>query len=186
MSAPREPRRRLFFALWPTAAMQESLLAAASAATGSLASGRPVPRENLHQTVAFLGSVPESSLAKVEAIARSFPRPPALGAPLALTFDRLEYWARAELLCAAAHPSPSAAGALAEALKQALLAAGFAPDLKPFRPHVTLARQVKRRPRECALAEVTWTFSEFALVESRSGPAGSLYSVVASWPLDEG
>lgn len=183
MSLAQEARRRLFFALWPSAPMQAALAAAARPTIDSLRSGRPVPRENLHLTLAFLGSVPESSVEVLEDAARRLDRTSAL----TVTFDALEYWARAEILCAAARSTPEAA-AFAEALKQALLAKGFAPDLKPFRPHVTLARQVQRRPSERTLAPVSWTFSEFALIESRSSPEGSLYSVVASWPLyrDEG
>jgi RNA 2',3'-cyclic 3'-phosphodiesterase len=183
MSPRSEPHQRLFFALWPSAAMQEALAAAAGATVDSLRSGRPVPKGNLHQTLAFLGSVPQTSLEMLESIARSFPRPPG---DVVLTFDAIEYWGRAEILCAASRNAPREAGALAEALKQALLARGFTPDLKPFRPHVTLARKVRHRPLECRLAEVTWTLSDFALIESRSTPEGSLYSVVASWPLDMG
>ncbi|HTW39181.1 MAG TPA: RNA 2',3'-cyclic phosphodiesterase [Steroidobacteraceae bacterium] len=184
MSLPKEARRRLFFALWPSAAMQEALASAARRTIESLRSGRPVPRGNLHLTLAFLGSVPESSVEVLEDAARRLDRAGAV----TITFDAIEYWARAEILCAAARSAPQVAAAFAQTLKQALLSNGFAPDLKPFRPHVTLARQVRQRPSECALAQVSWTFGEFALMESRSSPEGSLYSVVASWPLygDEG
>ncbi len=183
MSGAKEPRRRLFFALWPKAAMQAALLAAASRTLESLRSGRPVPSENLHLTLAFLGSVPESSMPVLEETARQVH--PASALALTLTFDAIEYWGRAQILCAAAHPPKEAneAASLAEMLKQALLESGFTPDLKPFRPHVTLARQVRHRPLERTLPEVTWTFNDFALIESRTMPAGSLYSIVASWAL---
>ena len=179
MSAP-EHRRRVFFALWPTAAMQEALVAAASKMLGTLSSGRPVPRENLHLTLAFVGSVPDSSLPALQEIAHAVS---GTGSRVELSFDAIEYWRRSEILCAAANHAPSEAAAFAEALKQALLSGRFAPDLKPFRAHVTLARQVKRRPAERTLARVTWSFSDFALIDSRSSPAGSIYSRLASWPL---
>jgi RNA 2',3'-cyclic 3'-phosphodiesterase len=181
MSAP-EHRRRVFFALWPTAAMQAALVAAASQTLDTLASGRPVPRENLHLTLAFIGSVPDSSLPALQDIAQAMTAARA-GPTVELSLDVIEYWRRSEILCAAANHAPSEAAAFAEALKQALLSGSFAPDLKPFRAHVTLARQVKHRPAERTLAAVTWSFSDFALIESRSSPAGSLYSRLASWPL---
>jgi RNA 2',3'-cyclic 3'-phosphodiesterase len=188
MSASPERMRRLFFALWPTAAMQEALILAAERTLRSLRSGRPVLRENLHLTLAFIGSVPDSALRALEDIASHVSPPGAVAASRAravveMSFDSVEYWPRSEILCAAASHAPSEAAAFAEALKQGLSSGSFAPDLKPFRAHVTLARQVKRRPAERTLTAVTWTFSDFALIESRSTPAGSLYSVVATWPL---
>jgi RNA 2',3'-cyclic 3'-phosphodiesterase len=185
MSGAAERRVRLFFALWPSAAMQVELAAAAGPALGALRSGRPVPRENLHQTLAFLGSVPESALQILEQTAGATSQAPPAAA-IEVTFDALEYWRRAQIVCAAARLAPHAASAFAEALKEKLTSHGFAPDLKPFRPHVTLARQVKHLPEERTLPEVRWTFRDFALVESRSSPGGSLYSVRASWPLYSG
>jgi RNA 2',3'-cyclic 3'-phosphodiesterase len=183
MRAPAERRLRLFFALWPSASMQAELAAAARAVIGALRSGRPVPPENLHLTLAFLGSVPESALQRLE---ESVAGSASAAVAVEVTFDALEYWPRAEIVCAAANAMPREAAAFAEALKQKLTSRGFAPDLKPFRPHVTLARQVRHRPLERTLAEVRWTFRDFALVESRSSPGGSLYSVRTSWPLYSG
>ncbi len=160
--------------------MQEALVAAASKVLATLSSGRSVPRENLHLTLAFVGSVPHSSLPALQEIARAAS---GAGTRVEVSFDAIEYWRRSEILCAAANHAPGEAGAFAEALKQALVRGSFAPDLKPFRAHVTLARQVKHGPGERTLAQVTWRFSDFALVESRSSPGGSLYSPLASWPL---
>jgi RNA 2',3'-cyclic 3'-phosphodiesterase len=185
MSGAAERRVRLFFALWPSAAMQVELAAAASPAIGALRSGRPVPRENLHLTLAFLGSVPQSALQTLDEIARAASEPSTVVA-VEVTFDVLEYWRRAQIVCAAARSAPHAASAFTAALKQKLTGQGFAPDLKPFRPHVTLARQVRHEPLALPLAEVRWTFRDFALVESRSRPGGSLYSVRACWPLYSG
>jgi len=191
MKAPAERRLRLFFALWPSAAMQAQLATAAGATLLALRSGRPVPCEHLHLTLAFLGSVPESALQRLANVAAN--RAPAPVAPqgaiesaIEVAFDRLEYWPRAEIVCAGASVVPRAAQAFAEALKQSLTSAGFAPDLKPFRPHVTLARQVRHRPLAQTLTEVRWRFRDFALVESRSSPGGSLYSVRNSWALYSG
>lgn len=219
---------RLFLALWPTAAMQSELADAARAVMESARGGREIPRESLHLTLAFLGSVPEASLPTLRKLASATPSKlaadarrvgdglPAGGASrtgdalragggrraddgpraddarraagtapssLDVTLDAIDYWPRSQLLCAMASRTPGGAAQLAEALRQSLVAAGFSPDLKPFRAHVTLARQVRARPAARGMSPVKWTFDDFALIESRTGPAGSLYSVLERWPL---
>ncbi len=208
--------RRLFFAFWPTAAMQSDLAAAARAQMESMLGGRLVPRENLHLTLAFLGSVPETSVPALRELAgklgaklagelageltRGAPSMPAGDAPqparsvphriemartIEVTLDTIDYWPRAQILCAAGSGGPTGAAGFAEHLKASLSSAGFTPDLKPFRLHVTLARQVRGCPSDPRMTSVRWAFSDFALVESHTHPSGSLYSVLESWPLFE-
>lgn len=181
---PTEPTRRLFFALWPDEAMQQELAHAARKIVRA-SGGRPVPARNLHVTLAFLGSVAESRLPVVRAVAARVAAgiAPSAGS-VSLTLDRVQHWARPRILCATTEVEPVAAAALAQALKLQLAGAGLTPDLRPFRAHVTLARKVNRYSRELSLPPVTWTFGSFSLVDSRTDPEGSLYSVLDSWPLD--
>jgi RNA 2',3'-cyclic 3'-phosphodiesterase len=141
--------------------------------------GRPVPVANLHVTVAFLGSVAERRLGELAAIARGA----VPGGSLELAFDRLEYWRAAQLLCALPTEVPAAIAALSRGLQDALAASGFAPDLKPFRPHVTVVRKVPRPGPSEKIDPVAWSFKELALIESRTLAAGALYSVVESHSL---
>ncbi len=172
--------RRLFFALWPDQPMRKALSTAVHETMTAVRAGRPVPVENLHVTLAFLGGVPEASMAALVEVARDL----SLRAqPVIVTLDRIDYWRRAQILCAAASREPAGAAAIAEGLKSALSAGGFRPDLKPFRAHVTLARQVRRAPPAAGMPAVTWSFEEFVLIESRTLPEGSSYSVVESWTL---
>ena len=186
--APREPTRRLFFALWPDEAMRQAMAQSVRKAARA-SGGRPVPADNLHVTVAFLGSVPERRLPELADVAgrAAAPRTPGSGeagspgSPLELIFDHIEYWRGAHVLCALpAEPGPQA-GALAQRLQGLLVQSGFTPDLKPFRPHVTVARKVVR-PAD-TMQPVVWRFTELSLVESRTLPQGALYSVVESYSL---
>jgi RNA 2',3'-cyclic 3'-phosphodiesterase len=106
-------------------------------------------------------------------------------APLSLRFETLAHWVRPQILCALAAEEPSAAQALAAALKDAAAAAGFTPDLKPFHAHVTVARKVVHAPGKPALRAVVWCFDTFALVDSRTESCGPVYSVIESYPLVE-
>lgn len=180
--------RRVYFALWPDPA-QQAQLAEATKASVAESRGRATPTGNLHVTLAFVGSVPTARLAEVRDVgARVAAEAPASGARL--SFTGLECWRRAGVLCAVAEESDPASAALADGLKRGLVAARFAPDLKPLRPHVTLARKVRtaggrERTQEdgLALRPIVWTFSSFALVDSRTEAGGSIYTVLDSFRI---
>jgi len=184
----REPTRRLFFALWPEA-QQRGALAHATRKGVRSCGGRPVPVQSLHVTLAFLGSVPEGRVPELDRIARRVADAFRADAqPLLLTFDHLVHWARPQILCALGTEEPrdtdaASAPALAATLKNETAAAGFSPDLKPFRAHVTVARKVAHAPAALALQPVLWRFGTFALIESRTDPAGPIYSVIESYLL---
>lgn len=177
---------------------------------------RFVPACNFHLTLAFLGSIAASRVALIHAVATEVSREACPSAELdesavaarrpevQFDFERIEYWRKARVLCAltsedAAPSMQSPAKRLADQLKSRVLAAGFAPDLKPFRAHVTLARKVlppnaPHRPSSStagsrcgndglAMSSVTWRFASFALIDSRTGAQGSSYSVLERWPL---
>jgi 2'-5' RNA ligase len=176
--------RRLFFALQPDPDLADALIAGWSPLALQLR-GKPVPSSNLHATLTFIGAVPENRVDELRTVARS-----VRGMPGEIVFDTLEIWEepRVLVLTAPHHPSLEAA-ALAMALRDAALAHGFAPDLKNFRPHLTLARKIDLTvarslpwPRENSPGFVV-RFDRFALMESRRGEHGSIYSVVDSWPL---
>jgi RNA 2',3'-cyclic 3'-phosphodiesterase len=173
-------------------AMVQAVRKAARARPGSDpgCGGRAVPADNLHVTLAFLGSVAERRLPELATAARGAAEIlRSLGGanlpkdPLELVFDRLEYWRAAHLLCALPTESPARVGDLARMLQDALTARGFAPDVKPFRPHVTVVRKVVRPGPVDKMQPVVWRFTELALIESRTLPEGALYGVVESYRL---
>ncbi|MGC8518160.1 MAG: RNA 2',3'-cyclic phosphodiesterase [Steroidobacteraceae bacterium] len=181
--APEPRSRRLFFALWPDAAMRERLAGAVREAVHDCG-GRPVPLEQWHLTLAFLGAVPAeriadlATLAPAAALAADLPEP-----GLELSLGRLADWPQPQVRCVLPiEPSP-ALGRLARALADSLSAAGFLPDLKPFHAHVTVARKVTRPSEPRRLPVVRWRFERFALLESRTLPSGAVYSVVETYPL---
>jgi 2'-5' RNA ligase len=175
---------RLFFALWPTAPERGALEAALGETWEALGAARRMPPESWHVTIAFLGSVEEAALGSLESVARRVAAECAHCNPIEVRLDQLDYWRKPQLLCAAPAAGSPTGTIVADALRRELVAAGFAPDLKPFRAHVTLARKVARAPPVRALSAVRWTFPALALVSSRTSPHGSLYSVVSSWQLD--
>jgi 2'-5' RNA ligase len=175
--------RRLFFALQPEPELSEALTARTAPVALELR-GTPVPSTNLHATLTFLGAVPEDRLDELRAVASGI-----RGAPGGIVFDTLEIWEEPRVLVLTASHHPIAAAALATALRDAALAQGFAPDIKDFRPHLTLARKIdlaearKRSwPRDFSPGFVV-RYERFALMESSRDEHGSIYSVVETWPL---
>ena len=173
-----EKVRRLFFALWPDDETR-SRIVERTAAHVLVARGRPTPRERLHVTVAFLGSVAESRLACVEAAAAR-----VTGSAIDLVLDHVDHWRRSSILSLQPVASPANLDQLVADLWQELSTCAFEPETRPFRAHVTLARDA-HPPRGVApdIEPIVWRVHELSLIESITEPAGARYERLQSWPL---
>jgi 2'-5' RNA ligase len=164
---------RLFFALWPDADTKSKL--AGVAAKMRLADrSRLVPAENYHLTLAFIGEVPGSrlpALLKIGATQRA--------ARLRISFDATEYWARSQVVVAAAQKTSAELFALWEQLHKDLAL----PEQPNRHAHVTLARKVAQAPVLQAMSPVTWSTNSFGLYRSDTSGVQAAYTVVDTWPL---
>jgi len=180
MSTPLDPRenaRRLFFAYWPDLKTRQALIQATRPAVASI-DGQPVAGSNLHVTLAFLGRV---SGARIPEITRIGARGDYQQAKL--NFDRLEYWPRPKVVAALADGVPEAGQTLVDTLWERLIPLGFEREVRPWRPHFTLVRRVRRPPPKLTIPALSWTCDRLALVESVSGPDGLHYTPLAEWAL---
>lgn len=171
------PRHRLFFALWPDAATRDALAAIARTALGA-GNGRLVAPENLHLTLAFLGSVDDATRACAERAAGGISAP-----AFTLELVRAGRWPRAQVLWSAPEETPEALSGLASSLNSALSDCGYTPESRPFRAHVTLARKVRGNYAGSAHAALHWRIAEFHLMASQTHPHGARYERLRSWPL---
>ena len=173
---------RLFFALWPGDRMRAGLAAAAAAAVRQVA-GQPVPPGNLHVTLAFLGPVVGQALVPLFDVGGQGPWP-----AVDLRFERVEYWAKPKVLVTMPGEVPPAGLAIVERLWAGLERLGYTREARPWRPHLTLARRIRRpppenlvlEPVESAGGEPPW---RLALVDSMSHADGPRYKPLADWPL---
>lgn len=172
-----EKKRRLFFAVWPPDVQQQTIEAIMRPRVES-SRGRAVPARNLHVTLAFLGSIPDARFEAVLACASA-----VRGDAFHLAFDQLEIWARAHVLCLTTSRMPAELAQIEERLRFNLLNEQFDIRQEDYRPHVTLARDIKRRNHREAIPPLGWRVAEFVLVQSRSGPSGSEYEVIRRWAL---
>jgi 2'-5' RNA ligase len=107
------------------------------------------------------------------------------GEPCTFDLDRLEHWARPEVLCLSASVVPSGLVETVERLRDGLRARGFEPDGRPWKPHATLARDVRRVPAAPpTLSPVRFPARRIALVQSVTDRAGARYVELDGWDLE--
>jgi 2'-5' RNA ligase len=145
---------------------------------------RWVRLDGLHLTLRFLGpTTPE----RLEAVTSAARQAAAAGRPVEVSI------AGAGAFPSVAHPrvlwlgiaiGASALGELADDLEARLVAAGWPPEGRPFRPHLTLARAdgIRQGPRTAALLadaaasfEARWTADRLTLFESHVGGGPARY-----------
>lgn len=168
--------RRLFLALWPDEAVRRALVELQQRLPPG--TGRPVSADNLHLTLAFLGSTPAERQQCIEAALDS-----VTGSGFDLRLVRLGYWRKPQALWIGAAATPPPLAALVRGLQDCLARCGGQADTRPFQAHLTLYRKVRKPPRLPALAPITWSVQSFALVESNTAAAGVQYRVLRQWPL---
>jgi 2'-5' RNA ligase len=161
---------RLFYALWPDDATRAAL-----ADLQSRVEGRRTHYANLHITLAFLGEQPVTLLPELKQILTELPRP-----DIALVLDRVGYFNRPRIAWAGMSAVPEALNALHHDLTEALVRHRIvAAKHTSFRPHVTLARDAPP-PDDFPFDAIHWRARQMALIQSKAGPDGVGYRVLAS------
>ena len=168
--------KRLFFALWPDRGVRAQL--AERAGLLQIDTGRPVPAENYHITLVFLGNVQEQDIpGLVDAAGRlrisRFP----------LQIDRCGWWKRAKVAWLAPASTPAPLLGLVEQVNRFSINAGLSIDQRDYTPHLTIARKVTRPVRAMPFEPVYWDAGKFCLAESVTREKGAKYRVMQSWPL---
>jgi 2'-5' RNA ligase len=171
---------RLFLAIWPDDAVLRRIEAGRRQWFTGRPPGRPVGRANLHITLQFLGQTGEENLECIRQAAGSIHFP-----AFDLRLDHLGHWARPRVVWLGCHRLPEALPTLVADLNTAMAACGFAPETRPFHPHLTLQRKVHRFvPRE--IDPIDWRVDAFVLVQSDTRPEGVEYRVIGRWPASPG
>ena len=140
--------------------------------------GRIVPGQNLHITLAFLGSLDSEVVSNLRQGAASINT-----GPFSLQLDELGWWRKPRVIWLAASQVPAALLELVTALNSLLLPQGIRPDSRPYQAHLTVARKAAAKPRELDFKPIDWRISSFCLVQSNTLPAGAVYEVIETWPL---
>ena len=155
---------------------------------------RWVRPEGIHLTFRFLGEVPATRRTEIEGALRG---PARDGAPFRLQAAGLGLFPESgapRVLWIGVGGDLEPVGALQRAIEAAIEPLGFAPEKRPFHPHLTLGR-VKGPGRGDWRNDLRGLSSgdaggfevrEYVLFESRLGPEGAVYAALARFPLGAG
>jgi 2'-5' RNA ligase len=169
--------RRLFLALWPPTELSHELYALAG--KNLRGEGRRVAPENIHLTLAFLGSVNESFRKCVEQAASA-----VHAEVFTLTLEELGCWPRTGILWAGPGQTPRPLSVLVQQLLAGLSGCGYQPEKRPFAAHLTLAREVRRWKENRRIGPFHWDVRQFCLVQSRTLAEGARYEILRTWKLN--
>ena len=174
-----DERLRLFLALRLPADVVQALAGWQSREFDGVGGVRVVPRENLHVTLAFLGSRPASDLpAILDVLGR------AAGDAGPVDFDVGGYRETRSVAMLTLADEAGAAARLARRLHDDLEELGvYRREARPWLPHVTVLR-FRERPRLLPEApSLRWASSDAAAFLSRLHPSGARYEVHDSFRL---
>ena len=178
---------RLFLAAPLTDAVRQALAALLRDRAVRGLPGRVVRPENWHLTLRFLGEVGEVECDRVTAALDQA----ALGPGFSVRWGSLGAFprpTRATVLWVGMEQGRTEAERLAGAVAEALEGAGFPPEDRPFRAHLTLSRirphqDVTSLLDSAAQLGVAMPVDRVALYRSHLGRGGARYEELDSFPL---
>ncbi len=167
---------RLFVGVGLNSAQQQQMATVLATLPATL---KPVPLQNLHLTLRFLGASSESQARRLWAQLGAAPLP-----VFSVRLDELLCWPGPRVLCLAGSVTDPALQLLDKAIDRAATQAGYPPPQHPLHPHVTLARNARQRPDlPGTVPQLSLQPPQLHLYQSVSTPAGVRYPVLASLPL---
>jgi len=175
---------RAFVAVFPPPGVQRTLMEAARALPTD--AFRLTAPERVHLTLKFLGEVSPEDLPRLNSALERMERPGVPFEAATSGFGVFPSARRARILWAGIGDGSGEFESLARAVEAALEPEGFAPENRPFVPHMTLGRARRPAtfdPSDAALPELHFPVRKLHLVQSRHEGSGVAYSSLAEYRL---
>ena len=169
--------KRLFFSLVPEEGIRDQLVEAAK--TFPTVKGvRPIPKNNLHITLLFLGNVEENARKYLEKkVVQTFIQ------SFSLRLDLFGYFKRSQTIWIGSSSYPNELTRLINHLKSIGVQCGVDFDDRPIKPHVTLFRKVPKANFPSEPISIIWKVHEFHLMESIPDGNTTQYDKIATYRL---
>jgi 2'-5' RNA ligase len=169
---------RTFFAVTPDAETSIAIHQWVQLCWPALA--KPVPVQNYHITLAFLGDTSTDQMQLIEEALEGFTVP-----SFDLHLTDTGYWSEPAVLWLGPAAAPDALQQLADKCKRVANRAGIRVSQRRYQPHLTLARKATTPP-SMPLLEPDFSFrvDSFQLVRSLRDRSGVRYNDLLSWQLN--
>ncbi|MCR4347201.1 MAG: RNA 2',3'-cyclic phosphodiesterase [Sulfuricaulis sp.] len=172
------PIPRLFFALWPPIELSQELYRLAGNVLRDGSVRRVVP-ENIHLTLALLGSVGASFRGCAEQTASA-----VRVEPFMLALEQMGCWPKSGILWVGPGQSPEPLSGLVQVLNTGLGACGYRAEKRPYAAHLTLSRKLRPCVPSYSIERHPWEINQFHLVQSHTFADSAHYQILRSWPLN--
>ena len=172
------PTQRLFFALWPPIELSQELYRLAGNVLRDGSGWRVVP-ENIHLTLAFLGSVGASFRGCAEQTASA-----VRVEPFTLALEQMGCWPKSGILWVGPGQSPEPLSGLVQTLTTGLAGCGYQAEKRPYAAHLTLARKAHPCVPSYSIERHPWEINQFHLVQSHTLADSAHNQILRSWPLN--
>lgn len=177
-SSSKPEIQRLFFALWPPVELSRELYQLAGSVLRD-GTGRRVLPENIHLTLAFLGSVDASFRECAERAAATI-----RAVSFTLMLEQAGHWPKSGILWIGPRQTPPLLLHLVQELNAGFAGCGYEAEQRPYAAHLTLARKARPRGDIHFMEPRAWEINRFHLVQSHTHVDGARYEMLRSWPLN--
>ncbi len=171
-----ESMQRFFFALWPDSYLRSHINRLVCELSGQ--GGQQQHPDDLHMTLAFLGSATSAQRACIERVGDKIQIK-----PFTLYLGRIDYWSQPRILYLGANNTPAPLASLVQQLQSGLTGCGFKLEKRHYNPHVTLVRKMKQKQTFNLDGLLEWPVDEFVLAGTHLGVKPPRYQVIKRWPL---
>jgi 2'-5' RNA ligase len=138
---------------------------------------RPVRPANFHITLVFLGNIAISRVAELLEIAGTLKFP-----DFVIRLDTLGSFRKSGVEWLGCSEVPGSLVAFQASLSARLEAAGFSSDIRSWKPHVTLYRDLRTAPATMEFEALNWKPERFCLMQSGQDRNGVFYQRLGQWP----
>jgi len=168
--------KRLFLALWPDDKVRDEIASICKELSPD--TGRIIPASDIHITLVFLGSI-----SQVQIDSLVFATDKIHAESFSLKIDLSGWWKKPKILWLAPDFIPESLFSLVRDIKKLANDQKISLELRPYTPHITIARDVSRNINTDEFQPIHWYCRDFCLVESVSTNKRVEYRILRRWPL---
>lgn len=137
-----------------------------------------IPKEKLHMTLTYLGSVGPGFVQDAMQVATSLEQD-----AFAIDLVKASSWKKQSICVLEPNDPPVNLKKLVAQLNAGLISVGFKPARMTFKPHVTIARNCPKHLKPHLKKSLQWQVNSFHLVRSSQKSGQTVYEKIDSWPL---